>query len=87
MSDQFQSTPPARGATFSATTETLKHQFQSTPPARGATRERARIAIGDDVSIHAPRAGGDIGTPTRFWHETRFQSTPPARGATTSLLC
>ena len=34
---RFQSTPPARGATYFWYTPIEKLQFQSTPPARGAT--------------------------------------------------
>ena len=33
----FQSTPPARGATYSVSTWPRESVFQSTPPARGAT--------------------------------------------------
>ena len=33
----FQSTPPARGATFDSSSDNAQFQFQSTPPARGAT--------------------------------------------------
>ena len=62
----FQSTPPARGATW--TPHGLRPAdpgFQSTPPARGATRRRHRLDRHAKVSIHAPRAGGDTspGTP------------------------
>ena len=34
--------------------------FQSTPPARGATGPVRRDALRGEVSIHAPRAGGDM---------------------------
>ena len=37
-----------------------------------------------DVSIHAPRAGGDVPNPFHY-HPLMFQSTPPARGATESV--
>ena len=37
-------------------------QFQSTPPARGATMLIAAFQMVADISIHAPREGGD-GTP------------------------
>ena len=33
--------------------------FQSTPPVRGATVVIVRVRYVDDISIHAPRAGGD----------------------------
>ena len=56
----FQSTPPARGATIIFRTGIGIHKFQSTPPARGATiwllRRVSRLF---DISIHAPREGGD----------------------------
>ena len=65
----FQSTPPARGATRGCRKRTtLPSEFQSTPPARAATRAPAghRSARGNEVSIHAPRAGGD--------HKQRMES-------------
>ena len=34
--------------------------FQSTPPARGATAGQTDDDGTDDISIHAPREGGDI---------------------------
>ena len=34
------------------------------------------------VSIHAPRAGGDVDKAASGFQNTPFQSTPPARGAT-----
>ena len=33
--------------------------FQSTPPARGATYTRNQIINKSEISIHAPREGGD----------------------------
>ena len=40
--------------------------FQSTPPVRGATGSASRWQVNADISIHAPRAGGDLKaiTPT-----------------------
>jgi len=38
-----------------------------------------------DVSIHAPRAGGDVMACPVF-HAAAFQSTPPARGATRKII-
>ena len=34
------------------------------------------------ISIHAPRAGGDMSGPLALWGYQKFQSTPPVRGAT-----
>ena len=57
----FQSTPPARGATDSATDWMSATVFQSTPPARGATVPCACLIGAVTISIHAPREGGDLG--------------------------
>ena len=57
---RFQSTPPARGATsYSSAVSTPYSLFQSTPPARGATNGSVLFILGIDISIHAPREGGD----------------------------
>ena len=56
----FQSTPPARGATLEP--EIGKNcvlLFQSTPPARGATHVHLVPGGRIQISIHAPREGGD----------------------------
>ena len=55
----FQSTPPARGATSGAPALIRRRKFQSTPPARGATCGQAIKWGCEDISIHAPREGGD----------------------------
>ena len=70
LSARFQSTPPARGATLNAIAGiTPGGGFNPRPP-RG------------EVSIHAPRAGGDKATDASLGRTFGFQSTPPARGAT-----
>ncbi len=56
----FQSTPPARGATNQERRKRELFLFQSTPPARGATTVHYGVELVFDVSIHAPRAGGDL---------------------------
>ena len=59
---EFQSTPPARGATAVRKEETHEETpFQSTPPARGATLMARFEFRGIEISIHAPREGGDRG--------------------------
>ena len=40
--------------------------------------------FGCDISIHAPREGGDYGDVEDEEFDWEFQSTPPARGATSS---
>ena len=57
---QFQSTLPMRGATDVLHPWTTLVAFQSTLPMRGATTVFPRMAIGDDISIHAPHAGSDV---------------------------
>ena len=82
---EFQSTPPARGATNKKIFFVLGVRFQSTPPARGATAGSHNDVVLRMISIHAPREGGDIGSWSLTPVLTAFQSTPPARGAT--LAC
>ena len=57
--EQFQSTPPARGATAPWRRRSWAWLFQSTPPARGATESAEVLRTYLDISIHAPREGGD----------------------------
>ena len=57
---QFQSTPPARGATVQASAVCQGVTFQSTPPARGATVCYRYTTPQYLISIHAPREGGDL---------------------------
>ena len=81
----FQSTHPARGATFANTPLcSLRRQFQSTHPARGATRPdvRGRCYHGH-FNPRTPR-GVRQRTSTRLSLSRTFQSTHPARGATVS---
>ena len=57
---KFQSTPPVRGATWGDIEDgTVIEVFQSTPPVRGATGDLVFRYRDKDISIHAPRAGGD----------------------------
>ena len=41
----------------------------------------AKLSV-HNISIHAPREGGDRSGPGRIGPVRKFQSTPPARGAT-----
>ena len=78
---QFQSTPPAWGATTPLAPHHGNLRFQSTPPAWGATIICEDCTEDEEVSIHAPRVGGDISSQCSR-DEEKFQSTPPAWGAT-----
>ena len=67
---------PTRSPAFSA--------FQSTLPVRGATLPHLRMAAVITISIHAPRAGSDLGWAGCAGRWALFQSTLPVRGATES---
>ena len=56
--------------------------FQSTPPVRGATQGHRGRQRHIAISIHAPRAGGDLLSLFSSFRRLKFQSTPPVRGAT-----
>ena len=63
----FQSTRPVRGATFLAfSSRPICSRFQSTRPVRGATVHLHRVRQLGQVSIHAPRAGRDVGEAQRL---------------------
>ena len=77
----FQSTPPARGATPSAArTSGRPCAFQSTPPARGATEADSHKRRKGDISIHAPREGGDCPQRHQVSHHHDFNPRPPRGG-------
>ena len=81
---EFQSTPPARGATNTIFKAGCIKQFQSTPPARGATLWDKQGDSSHHISIHAPRERGDLDFSSNWSGSWLFQSTPPARGATST---
>ena len=82
----FQSTPPVRGATFCrASMRSLSPHFNPRPPCGGRLYYEVTYNGDKNISIHAPRAGGDkAGTTPNVKHES-FQSTPPVRGATKDM--
>ena len=57
----FNPRPPRGGRRDARVNRLGLERFQSTPPARGATRCSGRYPAIQNVSIHAPRAGGDAG--------------------------
>ena len=82
----FQSTPPVRGATLCpANYGCFLKAFQSTPPVRGATVMAALLRCPVVISIHAPRAGGDVNwcLPLRA---RAISIHAPVRGATLAWL-
>ena len=56
--------------------------FLSTLPARGATMTHDNLTGEDEISIHAPREGSDLGHAGVVGQQAIFLSTLPARGAT-----
>ena len=80
FSHMFQSTPPARGATYQLGGD---HGLVSIHAPRTGGDSGLMTVFGYDssVSIHAPRTGGDASVNSMTWIN-EFQSTPPARGAT-----
>ena len=56
----FQSTLPARGATWGIQRYGRSWKFQSTLPARGATIHPMQLDVHPHISIHAPRTGSDV---------------------------
>ena len=76
----FQSTPPARGATAENGSNNGLKLFQSTPPARGATRRGTGQLQVLDISIHAPREGGDCGVLQRTHWLLYFNPRPREGG-------
>ena len=55
----FNPRPPRGGRHGVTVTGGAYPEFQSTPPARGATEVIAASRNAGDISIHAPREGGD----------------------------
>ena len=78
----FNPRPPCGGRHKIALLSDSLYRFQSTPPVRGATMAGKTIQQIREISIHAPRAGGDMIYPCRECEQEKFQSTPPVRGAT-----
>ena len=78
---EFQSTPPARGATSAMASMSEPPIFQSTPPRGGRRVGFAPVGGQLPISIHAPCEGGDMlpRTGTELIH---ISIHTPARGAT-----
>ena len=78
--NKFQSTPPARGATYRLRILYAPLSFQSTPPARGATIILLSYILIINVSIHAPRTGGDRAASMFMASIKGFNPRPPHGG-------
>ena len=55
----FQSTPPARGATYSSAVSCWRVGISIHAPREGGDRTGCRCSTSSSISIHAPREGGD----------------------------
>ncbi len=77
----FQSTLPARGATYSLSELMMRHNISIHAPRTGSDGVRAVCGSVYRISIHAPRTGSD-GKDNDDLSKELFQSTLPARGAT-----
>ena len=77
----FNPRPPRGGATAQALQFVSGGAgFNPRPPRGGATLVESGPPGQEEVSIHAPRAGGRPVRPITFSFLFMFQSTPPARG-------
>jgi len=73
----FQSTPPAREATYMSNHPRSSRVFQSTPPAREATSTNVQLVRCCRVSIHASRTGGDIRSYSSLGSSSGFNPRLP----------
>ena len=77
----FQSTPPARGATWAMQIGGACSMHFNPRPPRGGRRERKRAGAGAcGISIHAPREGGDSALVDVSFVLRNFNPRPPRGG-------
>ena len=76
----FNPRPPRGGRLLLCFRLLISLLFQSTPPARGATDFPARSCILIDISIHAPREGGDTHAQYIGGGYIHFNPRPPRGG-------
>ena len=82
---KFQSTPPARGATRRAGRTAARAEcFNPRPPRGGRPAHLDPKYDWSNVSIHAPRAGGDTDFSPRSTLSLRFNPRPPRGGRRSS---
>ena len=82
----FQSTHPARGATWAGCGGSGSPTISIHAPREGCDRTAVFISQSPPISIHAPREGCDISCGYAAALSRPFQSTHPARGATYFLI-
>ena len=82
LAQMFQSTRPARGATFGRDGIPALIIVSIHAPRAGRDSDQRAPTAAEYVSIHAPRAGRDAIDDIAAIDTIMFQSTRPARGAT-----
>ena len=82
---QFQSTPPARGATGGAVRAVGHLPISIHAPREGGDGELASLGVQDLISIHAPREGGDYAHSLILPSLSDFNPRPPRGGRRISL--
>ena len=80
----FNPRPPRGGRPLPRHKGQKPQKFQSTPPARGATPAESYIIPETDISIHAPREGGDSIAATPVSAHENFNPRPPRGGRLSS---
>ena len=76
----FNPRPPCGGRQASPICSYKYLIFQSTPPVRGATLQKEQTEIAGEISIHAPRAGGDNKPSIILRPIFHFNPRPPCGG-------
>ncbi len=85
-STNFNPRPPRGGRQYSVCVLGIcRCHFNPRPPRGGRPHPYSSWERGSNISIHAPREGGDIITNIPPDEQYLFQSTPPARGATSHI--
>ena len=80
IAEHFNPRPPRGGRQPEEVRAAERWVSQSTPPARGATLADRLRQHKADISIHAPREGGDAGRPELQRQEHYFNPRPPRGG-------
>ena len=78
----FNPRPPCGGRRVRARNRIWRRNFNPRPPCGGRHLWHVLDEVAAVISIHAPRAGGDICGMYLMRLRQLFQSTPPVRGAT-----
>ena len=83
----FQSTPPARGATLRPPRRAgQRPDFNPRPPRGGRQQVFCKLAFVGDISIHAPREGGDSKALQPVAIHFYFNPRPPRGGRRQAVL-